>query len=99
VVKIGVECDFLSAASDGYRPSLRLFELGMIAREGFSFGNQLNRSVESLAEQLGETVLAATVEGKQLLYLAEQSQSVRCALSREPVFAANCCLERPDSRC
>ncbi len=41
-----------------------------IAREGFSFGNHLNRSVESLAEQLGETVLAATVEGKQLLYLA-----------------------------
>jgi len=94
VVKIGVECDFLSAASDGYRPSLRLFELGMIAREGFSFGNQLNRSVESLAEQLGETVLAATVEGKQLLYLAvaEPKRALRvvarAGFRRELLFGA-----------
>src|SRR5258708_18417007 len=70
VVKVGVECDLLSAGPDGYRLSLRLFELGMIAREGFSFRDHLNRSVEALAEKLGETDLAATVDGKQLLYLA-----------------------------
>jgi DNA-binding IclR family transcriptional regulator len=94
VVKIGVECDLLSAGSDGYRPSLRLFELGMIAREGFSFGDHLNRSVESLAEQLGETVLAATVEGKELLYLAvaEPKRALRVAaragFRRELLFGA-----------
>src|SRR5258708_15327214 len=94
VVKVGVECDLLSAAPDGYRPSLRLFELGMIAREGFSFGNHLNRSVEALAENLGETVLAATVEGKQLLYLAvaEPQRALRVAaragFRRELLFGA-----------
>jgi DNA-binding IclR family transcriptional regulator len=94
VLKVGVECDLLSVAPDGYRPSLRLFELGMIAREGFSFGVQLNRSVESLAEQLGETVLAATVEGKQLLYLAvaEPKRALRvvarAGFRRELLFGA-----------
>src|ERR1700737_884641 len=70
VLKIAVECDILFGTAEGYRPSLRLFELGMIAREGFSFVTELNRTVESLAEKLGETVLAATVEGQELLYLA-----------------------------
>jgi DNA-binding IclR family transcriptional regulator len=94
VVKVGLECDLLSAAPDGYRPSLRLFELGMIAREGFSFGDHLNRSVEALAENLGETVLAATVEGKQLLYLAvaEPQRALRVAaragFRRELLFGA-----------
>ena len=94
VVKVGVECDLLSVASDGYRPSLRLFELGMIAREGFSFGASLTQSVRSLAEQLGETVLAATVEGKQLLYLvvAEPKRALRVAaragFRRELLFGA-----------
>jgi DNA-binding IclR family transcriptional regulator len=66
----------------------------MIAREGFSFGNHLNRSVESLAEQLGETVLAATVEGKQLLYLAvaEPKRALRvvarAGFRRELLFGA-----------
>jgi IclR family KDG regulon transcriptional repressor len=94
VVKVGVECDLLSVASDGYRPSLRLFELGMIAREGFSFGDRLNQSVGSLAQQLGETVLAATVEGRQLLYLAvaEPKRALRVAaragFRRELLFGA-----------
>jgi DNA-binding IclR family transcriptional regulator len=66
VLKVAAEIDLLSAAADGYRPSLRLFELGMIAREGLSFGAHLNRTVESLAEKLAETVLAATVEGKRI---------------------------------
>jgi IclR family KDG regulon transcriptional repressor len=94
VAKVGVECDLLSAATDGYRPGLRLFELGMIAREGFSFGEHLNRSVNSLTQQLGETVLAATVEGKQLLYLAvaEPKRALRVAaragFRRELLFGA-----------
>jgi Transcriptional regulator len=94
VLKIGVECDLLSVAPDGYRPSLRLFELGMIAREGISFGDHLNRSVESLAEQLEETVLAATVEGKELLYLAvaEPKRALRvvarAGFRRELLFGA-----------
>src|ERR1700745_1017006 len=94
VVKVGVECDLLSVASDGYRPSLRLFELGMIAREGFSFGDHLNRSVGCLAEQLAEPVLAATVEGQQLLYLAvaEPERALRVAaragFRRELFFGA-----------
>jgi IclR family KDG regulon transcriptional repressor len=94
VVKVGVECDLLSAAPDGYRLSLRLFELGMIAREGFSFGDHLSRSVEALAEKLGETVLAATVDGRQLLYLAvaEPRRALRVAaragFRRELLFGA-----------
>jgi IclR family KDG regulon transcriptional repressor len=94
VLKVAVECDLLSAATDGYRPSLRLFELGMIAREGLSFGTHLNRTVESLAEKLGETVLAATVEGKELLYLAvaEPKRALRVAaragFRRELLFGA-----------
>jgi DNA-binding IclR family transcriptional regulator len=94
VAKLGVECDLLSVASDGYRPSLRLFELGMIARQGLSFGDRLTQSVSSLAEQLGETVLAATVEGKELLYLAvaEPKRALRVAaragFRRELLFGA-----------
>jgi IclR family transcriptional regulator, KDG regulon repressor len=94
VLKVAAEIDLLSAAADGYRPSLRLFELGMIAREGLSFGAHLNRTVESLAEKLGETVLAATVEGKELLYLAvaEPKRALRVAaragFRRELLFGA-----------
>ncbi|HZC35018.1 MAG TPA: IclR family transcriptional regulator C-terminal domain-containing protein [Chthoniobacterales bacterium] len=94
VLKVAVEIDLLSAAADGYRPSLRLFELGMIAREGLSFGAHLNRVVESLAEELGETVLAATLEGKELLYLsvAEPKRALRVAapagFRRELLFGA-----------
>jgi IclR family KDG regulon transcriptional repressor len=93
-LKLAVECDLLSVAGDGYRPSLRLFELGMVAREGLSFGADLNLAVESLAERLGETVLAATVEGKELLYLAvaEPKRALRVAaragLRRELLFGA-----------
>jgi DNA-binding IclR family transcriptional regulator len=89
-----MECDLLSGTTDGYRPSLRLFELGMIAREGLSFGAHLNRIAESLAEKLGETVLAATVEGKELLYLAvaEPKRALRVAaragFRRELLFGA-----------
>jgi DNA-binding IclR family transcriptional regulator len=94
VLKIAVECDILFGTAEGYRPSLRLFELGMIAREGFSFGTELNRTVESLAEKLGETVLAATVEGQELLYLAvaESKRALRVAaragFRRELLFGA-----------
>ncbi len=94
VLKVATECDLLSGSADGYRPSLRLFELGMIAREGLSFGEELNHTVESLAEKLGETVLAATVEGKELLYLAvaEPKRALRVAaragFRRELLFGA-----------
>jgi IclR family transcriptional regulator, KDG regulon repressor len=94
VLKVAVECDLLSAAPDGYRPSLRLFELGMIGREGLSFGVALDRTVESLAEKLAETVVAASVEGKELLYLAvaEPKRALRVAaragFRRELLFGA-----------
>jgi IclR family KDG regulon transcriptional repressor len=94
VLKVAIECDLLCAAPDGYRPSLRFFELGVIAREGLSFGAELNRTVESLAEKLGETALAATVEGKELLYLAvaEPKRALRVAaragFRRELLFGA-----------
>src|SRR5260370_22531591 len=66
----------------------------MMAREGFSFGDHLNRSVEALAEKLGESVLEATVEGKQLRYLgvAEPRRALRVAtrggFRRELLFGA-----------
>jgi DNA-binding IclR family transcriptional regulator len=94
VLKVAVECDLLSAAPDGYRPSLRMFELGMIGREGLSFGTDLDRTVEQLAENLSETVVAATIEGKELLYLAvaEPKRALRVAaragFRRELLFGA-----------
>jgi IclR family KDG regulon transcriptional repressor len=94
VLNVAVDCDLLSVAKDGYRPSLRLFELGMVGREGLAFGAALDRTVESLAERLAETVLAATVEGKELLYLAvaEPKRALRVAaragFRRELLFGA-----------
>jgi DNA-binding IclR family transcriptional regulator len=70
VLKVAEACDLIVSTPDGYRPSLRLFELGTIARESFAFGAALNQAVERLAEQIGETVLAATVERNEMLYLA-----------------------------
>src|SRR5260370_38503720 len=66
----------------------------MMAREGFSFGDDLNPSVEALAEKLGEPVLAARVEGKQLLYLAVAEPrralcvAARAGFRRELLFGA-----------
>jgi IclR family KDG regulon transcriptional repressor len=94
VLKIAESCGLLSSSPQGYRPSLRLFELGMIAREGLSFGTTLNDTVRKLAAELDETIVAATVDRKKMLYLAvaEPNRPLRVAaragVRRELLFGA-----------
>jgi IclR family transcriptional regulator, KDG regulon repressor len=94
VLKIAEACGLLSSSMHGYRPSLRLFELGMIAREGLSFGTTLNDTVRKLAAELDETIVAATLDRKKMLYLAvaEPNRPLRVAARagsrREPLFGA-----------
>jgi DNA-binding IclR family transcriptional regulator len=94
VLKIAESCGLLSSSTHGYRPSLRLFELGMIAREGLSFGTTLNDTVRKLAAELDETIVAATIDRKKMLYLAvaEPNRPLRVAARagsrRELLFGA-----------
>lgn len=66
-----VECGWAVQDSDtsAYRPSLRLFELGALVSEASDIGSLLRPHLAALAQQTGETIHLAVLDGAEIVYL------------------------------
>ncbi len=60
---------YISLTPAGYKLGLRIFQLGMVARQNFGFEEVLGDILKPLAEEIKETVIAATLDGNEILYL------------------------------
>ncbi|MDQ0589823.1 IclR family transcriptional regulator [Variovorax paradoxus] len=56
-------------ATSAYRPSLRLFELGALVSEATDMGSLLRPHLAALAQQTGETIHLAVLDGAEIVYL------------------------------
>jgi DNA-binding IclR family transcriptional regulator len=66
-----VECGWAVQDPDtsAYRPTLRLFELGALVSEASDVGSLLRPHLAALAQQTGETIHLAVLDGAEIVYL------------------------------
>ena len=90
-----VDCGWAVQDPDtsAYRPSLRLFELGALVGDAADVGALLRPHLAALAQQTGETIHLAVLDGAEIVYLDKfDSPLPVAAYSRIGGRAAACCV-------
>lgn len=63
------ELDYISHHDKGYRLGLAAFRLGMVAKEQMQLDEVFDELLQPLGQATGETIITATLERNQILYL------------------------------
>ena len=66
-----VQCGWAvqSASSSGYRPSMRVFELGALVEDATDLKTLLRTHLDGLARASGETIHLAVLDGAEIIYI------------------------------